>query len=89
MKITSWNSQGLGNPRRILALKDLREKFPAFFLQETRVSAGKMNDLRCRSGFSRGIGVDSSGRSGGLTLWWREDYDVQIIHIQRIIFRPY
>lgn len=34
-------------------------------------------------GFTRGIGVDSDGRSGGLILLWNEEIDLVILHYSK------
>lgn len=64
-------------------------KIPIFyFLQETKLLAKKVEALKLRLGFSRGLGVDCDGRSGGVALFWRDGAKVSIIHFPKsLIYR--
>uniref|UniRef100_A0A803LSC1 Reverse transcriptase zinc-binding domain-containing protein n=1 Tax=Chenopodium quinoa TaxID=63459 RepID=A0A803LSC1_CHEQI len=45
---------------------------------ETKVNGSYMERIMRRCGFVSGINVSSSGRSGGLCLWWRE-LEIEVI----------
>ncbi|KAF5458321.1 hypothetical protein F2P56_022356 [Juglans regia] len=75
MKIMSWNSRGLGNPREVRALRDLvwREDPNIVFVMETRSVYSRMEILKVQLGFPCFLTVGSIGRSGGLCLFWRQE----------------
>lgn len=58
-----WNCRGMGNPRSVRALRRL-------FLSETMVNKNVVEKLKDKFGFDSAIGVNSSGLSGGLCLYW-------------------
>jgi hypothetical protein len=45
---------------------------------ETKISAKRVEDLRVTLGFAGCFAVDSEGLSGGLGLFWSDDYDVSV-----------
>ncbi|XP_035551721.1 uncharacterized protein LOC118349890 [Juglans regia] len=95
MKILSWNTRGLGNPRGIRTLADLlrREDPDVLFLQETKLNAAKMEFYRVRFKFNCCLTVDAVGRSGGLALLWKQDVPLSILsysasHIDAMLEGP-
>lgn len=40
---------------------------------ETKIDSQRLELIRNRCGFTNGLCLSSSGRSGGLGFWWRED----------------
>jgi exonuclease III len=80
MSIISWNCRGLGNLRSVRELCRLvKQKKPILvFLMETKLRKEKMENVRCKLGFSSMFVVDSVGRSGGLALFWGEETCVTI-----------
>lgn len=81
MTYLSWNCQGLGRPLTIQKLRELiRSHAPSVvFLMETKQGSYRVNGLRRRFGYSKGLVVDPCGLSGGLALWWRLDVDVNVL----------
>ncbi|GMI64370.1 hypothetical protein HRI_000106300 [Hibiscus trionum] len=73
MKLMSWNVRGLNKPRTVGRLRQkLREENPGlFFLTETKVKDSKMAGIRRKCGFFNGIDVSAVGRSGGLSMGWK------------------
>ena len=49
------------------------------FLCETRQKEAKMKRLRGRFGLKGFCGVDSSGMSGGLAVYWHENCVVEVL----------
>ena len=47
---------------------------------ETKQAADKLEKLRTKLGFSNSSYWDPEGRSGGLSLWWREDCKLKIVY---------
>ncbi|XP_042944769.1 uncharacterized protein LOC122278652 [Carya illinoinensis] len=80
MKSLSWNARGLGNPRGIRALHDLvkKEGPDIMFLQETKVSSRIMDRVKYQVGLHNCLTVDCEGRSGGLSLLWRQEVELTI-----------
>ncbi|GMI97858.1 hypothetical protein HRI_003455100 [Hibiscus trionum] len=80
MKLLSWNVRGLGQPQTVGRLNQkLRDENPCiFFLIETKLTAGRMAKVRKRCGFPNGIDVDAVGRSGGLSMGWKNSCDITL-----------
>ncbi|GMJ10828.1 hypothetical protein HRI_004752000 [Hibiscus trionum] len=74
MKLLSWNVRGLGKPRTVGRLRQkLRdENTLLIFLIETKVTESKMAGIRRRCGYPNGIDVGVIGRSGGLSMGWKD-----------------
>lgn len=79
MKILVWNCRGLGLTSTVGELKDLvRSLNPeVVLLCETKKRTPAVEKLRWSLGFSNGVAVNCNGRSGGLTLWWRGEIEVE------------
>nr|KYP35202.1 hypothetical protein KK1_043792 [Cajanus cajan] len=82
MSFISWNCQGLGNPCAVPTLKDLIRTYhpDVIFLCETKVHARRLEDIRVALNFDSSFAVDSSGRSGGLALLWKQPYSCHLIN---------
>ncbi|GMI91034.1 hypothetical protein HRI_002772700 [Hibiscus trionum] len=80
MKLLCWNVRGLGMPRTVRRLQHvLRDLNPSVvFLIETKLRGAQMAQVRRRCGFLNGIDVDAVGRSGGLTIGWKNNCDVSL-----------
>ena len=73
MSLIGRNCQRLGNLNVVPKLKNLVRyyKLDALFLNETSVHSNKTEEFRYLLGFDNCLAVGSNGRSGGLTLFWR------------------
>ncbi|KAL8555032.1 hypothetical protein ACS0TY_003002 [Phlomoides rotata] len=84
MSCLFWNCRGLGNPRRVPALKkEILQKDPSFvFLCETKLCVRELEGVSRKLGFECCFGVDcdrsGNGRRGGLRLLWKSDVSVSI-----------
>ena len=60
----SWNCQGLGNPRTVLALCEIsKSRKPDFiFLIETLIHSAQVEKLKSKLGFEGAFCVDRVGR---------------------------
>lgn len=88
MSFMSWNCQGLGGTLTVPILKEMRrEHFPDFlFLLETKNSRNHVLKVQQWMGYDKSHIVDPVGLSGGLALFWKSSYEVQVINSdQRII----
>ena len=80
MNSLSWNCRGLGNPRSVRALHDMvrRWKPQIVFLMETKSKIKRMERIKNIIGFANGLSVPSSGRSGGLAMFWTREVNLDI-----------
>ena len=62
----SWNCRGLGNPRAVLALRDIikSRKLNFIFLCETLVHANKINEMKYFFSYYRSFCMDRESRRG-------------------------
>lgn len=81
MKLLSWNSRGLGNPRTVNELHLLvKERTPSvIFLSETKGNRCKMEKVRNKLGMEQSFVVDSMGKSGGLAMFWKTEVNAQLL----------
>jgi hypothetical protein len=73
-------------------LRDLAKKYSptVFFVLETQLHKKRVERLASTLGFDRCFAVSSSGRSGGLALFWNNDISIDILpysqyHIDAIV----
>ncbi|MBA0671045.1 hypothetical protein Goklo_029793 [Gossypium klotzschianum] len=80
MKFLCWNCRGLRNPATVRELKQLlvANNLDIIFLSEIKMIANDFQRVQNRCKMENGLAVSSEGKSGGLTLIWREDVDVNI-----------
>ena len=81
MSCLSWNCRGLGHPRTVQVLADLVKQYnPAFiFMMETLCHRDKLEKIKIQLGYAGLFVVDKVGRSGGLALFWKPNFIVQLI----------
>ena len=92
MSCAALNCRGLGNAATVKELRDFARRVAPTILcvVETQVHKKRVEGLSSTLGYDRGFGVSSSGRSGGLGIYWNNDTDVEILpysqyHIDAII----
>ena len=92
MKTLCWNCRGIGNPATVKELRDLAKDYApsVMFIMETQISKYRVENLRYTLSFDNSFAVNSSGRSGGLGLFWNNDVLLSIqkysnYHIDTII----
>ncbi|XP_075645208.1 uncharacterized protein LOC142616209 [Castanea sativa] len=85
MSILSWNYQGLGNPRKVNALKRAwnKEATICVFLMETKLTTDQLNAKKQGWTYNQGIVISSEGSSGGLALLWKLDTKVYVKNFSR------
>ena len=81
MSCLSWNCRRLGQPRSVQALVELvQNKRPDFiFLIETLYYRDKLESIKIRLGFEGLFVVDRKGRSGGLAMFWKNSFKVNLL----------
>ena len=92
MSCISWNCRGLGNAATVKELRDLARKFAptVFCVLETQIHKARVESLKGTLGFDNSFAVSSSGRSGGLGIFWNNKTRVEILpysqyHIDAIV----
>ncbi|BFG31060.1 hypothetical protein CerSpe_173340 [Prunus speciosa] len=76
-----WNCQGLGSDLTVRALRGLIHKHrpPVVFLMETKMLSKRIDGVRRRMGFYNGFNVDPVGVAGGLSLWWDNSVEIEVL----------
>ena len=93
MSCITWNYRGLDNAATVKELREIAKKFAPTVLcvVETQVHKAWVESLKGTLGYDNVFAVSSSGRSGGLGLYWNKNTKVEILpfsqyHIDSIIF---
>jgi hypothetical protein len=92
MSCLSWNCRGLGNAATVKELRELAKKFAPSVLcvLETQVHKSRVEGLKRSLCFDNSFAVSSSGRNGGLGIFWNNDIKVDLLpysqyHIDAIV----
>ena len=82
MKILSWNCRGFGSHWIISYLRETWHKHkPDFlFLSETKHDFGFVQGFQSHFRYDTLVTVDPIGRSGGLALFYNNEYQVKILY---------
>jgi len=90
-----WNCRGLGNLRIVRVLHEFVQWWDPkiIFLTETKLKKKTMEKETEKLGFTNGLIIPSSGRSGGSALLWKKDITVEVQgysanHIDAIVTVP-
>ena len=77
----SWNCRGLRSNSTVRRLEEMvREHLPDFlFLLETKNSRDHVRKFQSSLGYDHFYLVDPVGLSGGLALFWRSTYEVEVL----------
>ncbi|GAU10377.1 hypothetical protein TSUD_382990 [Trifolium subterraneum] len=83
--ILSWNCRGLGGPSAIPNLKKLARghKPDILFLSETLSHNRHIESIRVLLGFDSCLAIDVEGRSGGLTVFWKDSSKCRVLNYTR------
>ena len=92
MSALSYNCRGAGSDATVRELADLARRFkPTIFcVLETQLNKVRVEGLARRLGYDKSFAVSSSGRSGGLGMFWNNNIKVEILpysqyHLDTII----
>ena len=82
MRILSWNCRGVGSKWTISYLTEIWNKHkPDFlFLSGTKQDFGFVQKFQGHFGFDNLVTVDPVGRSGGLALYYNNEYQVNVLY---------
>lgn len=86
MSSFNWNCQGLGNATTVKELRKIVKNVAPTMLcvLETQVDRAWVESLKSTLGFDNTFVVSSSGRSGGLGMFWNNNNRVEILPIVSI-----
>jgi len=81
MSCLSWNCRGLGNAATVKELREIAKRFAQSVLcvLETQVHKARVEGLKSTLGYDNAFAVSSSGRSGGLGIFWNNTIKVEIL----------
>jgi len=81
MSCLSWNCRGLGNAATVKELHELAKKFAPSVLRvlETQVHKSRVEGLKRNLSFDNSFAVSSSGRSGGLGIFWNNEIKLDLL----------
>ena len=92
MSCFSWNCRGLGNAATVKELRDFAKSVAPSVLcvLETQVHKARVEGLKGTLGFDNAFAVSSSGRSGGMGIFWNNKIRLEILpysqyHIDAIV----
>ena len=80
MRTLCWNCRGIGDPATVHELRALVEDCAPSVLciVETQIAKNQVEGLAVSLGFQSSFAVASSGRSGGLCIFWKADVNLAI-----------
>lgn len=75
-----WNCRGLGDPATVQELRSTaRECAPTVLcVVETQIAKYRVEGLASTLGYDSAYGVGSSGRSGGLCIFWKNTVQLSL-----------
>lgn len=81
MSVLVWNCRGVRNPHTVQDLDALVRRYnpTIVFLSETMVMASRVKQLKWRLGLKGALAVDSDEKHGGITLFWHESIQVDLL----------
>ena len=81
MSAWCWNCQGAGSTETVQIIREVRHKFfpDIMFLMETKQKFGYISDLQKSLGYDGIYTVEPLGLSGGLAVFWKSSYGVEIL----------
>jgi hypothetical protein len=92
MSCISKNCRGLGSDATVHELRDLVKRFKPtdLYVVETQLHRSRVEALASNLGYDQGFAVSSTGRSGGLGMFWNNDIKLEILpysqyHLDAII----
>ena len=85
MRTLCWNCRGIGDPVTVRELRELiQECAPSVVcIVETQLLKQRVEGLTSMLGFEGGFAVASSGRSGGLAVFWRHGLNFRVKNFSR------
>ena len=81
MSCMSYNCRGVGRDATVREIRDLKRRFnPTIFcVLETQVHKARVEGLASTLGYDHSFAISSSGRSGGIGLFWTNEIKIDIL----------
>nr|XP_045088271.1 uncharacterized protein LOC123496916 [Aegilops tauschii subsp. strangulata] len=81
MSLLVWNCHGAGKSATVQELRNMTKQFaPSIVcILETQIEGSRVESLANTLGFNKSYAVSSSGRSGGLGIFWNDIIKVEVI----------
>ena len=81
MSVLCLNCRGLGGAATVRDLRDLARRFSPTILcvVETQLHKKSVENLSRSLDFDKSFAVSSSGRSGGLGLFWNNETNIDVL----------
>jgi hypothetical protein len=81
MSCLSWNCRGFGNTGTVKELREFAKQFTptVLYVLETQVHKARVEGLKHSLDYDNAFVVSSSGRSGGLGIFWNNNTRVEIL----------
>ena len=81
MSLLCWNCRGAGKPAAVRELRELTKQYAPSVLciLETQIEGIRAENMVGSLGFNKIFAVSSTGRSGGLGIFWNESIKVEVI----------
>ena len=81
MSLFCWNCRGIGKAATVRELRDFARQFAPSVLCiiETQIEGKRVENLVESLGYNKSFAVNSSGRSGGLGIFWKDEINVEVI----------
>ena len=83
MRVLSWNYRGMGSKWIISYLREIRHKHKPYFLflSETKQETEFVQKFQDHFGFDNMVTIDPVGRSGGLALFYNNEYQIKVLYL--------
>ncbi|XP_073357859.1 uncharacterized protein [Aegilops tauschii subsp. strangulata] len=81
MSLLCWNCRGAGKSATVRELRDLTRQHATSItcILETKIEGSRVENLIGSLGYNKSFAVRSSGRSGGLGIFWNEEIKLEVV----------
>ena len=81
MSLLCWNYRGAGKPAAVQELHELTKQYAPSVLciLETQIEGSRVENMAGSLGFNKSYAVSSSGRSGGLGIFWNDEIKLEVV----------
>ena len=85
MSALSWNCRGLGNPRTVNALREMKQHWDLdiVFLMETKLHKRNIRRAKEKIGFVFGLMVPKFENCSGMVMLWKKETKLEIMGYAR------
>lgn len=80
MRVLGWNCRGIGTKWIISYLRKIWRKTRFFYFYHTKQDFEFVQEFQSHFGYDNLVTVDPFGRSGGLALFYKNEYQLKILY---------